>query len=102
MLTSLTDTQQEIQRAAREFAQQELAPRAAERDRAGRFDPEMVQQFGELGFLGMMIPEEYDGLGLDTLSYLIALEEIAAADASAAVMMSVHNSLPTQMMLRWG
>jgi alkylation response protein AidB-like acyl-CoA dehydrogenase len=102
MLTSLTDTQQEIQRAAREFAQQELAPRAAERDRAGRFDPGMVQQFGELGFLGMMIPEEYDGLGLDTLSYLIALEEIAAADASAAVMMSVHNSLPTQMLLRWG
>ena len=102
MLTSLTDTQQEIQRAAREFAQQELAPRAAERDREGRFDPEMVQQFGELGFLGMMIPEEYDGLGLDTLSYLVALEEIAAADASAAVMMSVHNSLPTQMLLRWG
>lgn len=102
MLTPLTETQQEIQRAAREFAQQELAPRAAERDREGRFDPEMVRQFGELGFLGMMIPEEYDGLGLDTLSYLIALEEIAAADASAAVMMSVHNSLPTQMLLRWG
>ena len=57
-------------------------------------------KLGELGFLGMLIPEEYDGLGLDTLTYLVALEEIAAVDASAAVLMSVHNSLPTQMILR--
>jgi alkylation response protein AidB-like acyl-CoA dehydrogenase len=57
---------------------------------------------GELGFLGMLLPEEYDGLGLDTTSYLLALEEIATADASAAVLMSVHNSLPTQMLLNFG
>ncbi len=57
---------------------------------------------GDLGFLGMLVPEEYDGLGLDTLTYLVALEEIARVDASVAVMMSVHNSLPTQMILRWG
>ncbi|MBA3891099.1 MAG: acyl-CoA dehydrogenase family protein, partial [Gemmatimonadaceae bacterium] len=101
-LTPLTETQQEIVAAARTFAQQELAPRAAERDRAARFDPETITQLGELGLLGMVIPEEYDGLGLDTLTYLLALEEIAAADASVAVMMSVHNSLPTQMLLRWG
>jgi alkylation response protein AidB-like acyl-CoA dehydrogenase len=57
---------------------------------------------GELGFLGMLIPEEYDGLGLDTSTYLVALEEIATVDASTAVLMSVHNSLPTQMILRFG
>src|SRR5207245_2351240 len=56
----------------------------------------------DIGFLGMMVPEEYDGLGLDTLTYLVALEEIAAVDASTAVLVSVHNSLPTQMILRWG
>jgi alkylation response protein AidB-like acyl-CoA dehydrogenase len=61
-----------------------------------------VKRLGDAGFLGMLLPEAYDGLGLDTVSYLIALEEIAAADASTAVMMSVHNSLPTQMLLRWG
>src|SRR5690348_11152671 len=57
---------------------------------------------GDLGFLGMLIPEEYDGLGLDTSTYLLALEEIAVIDASTAVLMSVHNSLPTQMILRFG
>jgi alkylation response protein AidB-like acyl-CoA dehydrogenase len=61
-----------------------------------------VKKLGELGFLGMMLPEQYDGLGADTGTYLIALEEIAAADASVAVLMSVHNSLPTQMILRYG
>ena len=57
---------------------------------------------GDLGFLGMLLPEQYDGLALDTTSYLLALEEIAAADASTAVLMSVHNSLPTQMILEFG
>ena len=102
MLTPLTPTQRDVVEAARTFAQQELAPKAAERDRAARFDPEVIAQLGELGLLGMLIPEGYDGLGLDTLTYLLALEEVAAADASVAVMMSVHNSLPTQMLLRWG
>ena len=53
-----------------------------------------MKKLGDLGFLGMLIPEQYDGLGLDALTYLMALEEIAAADASVGVMMSVHNSLP--------
>ena len=60
------------------------------------------RKLAELGFLGMMVPEEFDGLGLDSLTYLVALEEIASVDASTAVLMSVHNSLPTQMILRWG
>ncbi|HEY0996173.1 MAG TPA: acyl-CoA dehydrogenase family protein [Gemmatimonadaceae bacterium] len=101
-LTLLTPDQQEIQRLARDFAREEIAPHAAEWDRAAHFEPSLVKKMGELGFLGMLIPEAYDGLGLDTLTYLLALEEIAVADASAAVMMSVHNSLPSQMILRWG
>ena len=101
-LTPLTETQREIQRVARDFANQEIAPFSAQWDRDAYFEPALVRKFGELGFLGMMIPEEYDGLGLDTLTYLVALEEIATVDASAAVMVSVHNSLPTQMILTWG
>src|SRR5690348_6835285 len=101
-LIPLTEEQFEIQRLAREFAQREIAPHSDEWDRDALFDPAIITQLGELGFLGMMIPEQYDGLGLDTRTYLVALEEIAAVDASIAVAMSVHNSLPTQMLLRWG
>src|SRR5690348_8018672 len=101
-LIPLTEEQFEIQRLAREFAQREIAPHSDEWDRDALFDPAIITQLGELGFLGMLLPEEYDGLGLDMLTYLVALEEIATVDASVAVMMSVHNSLPTQMLLRWG
>jgi alkylation response protein AidB-like acyl-CoA dehydrogenase len=101
-LTPLTDDQREIQRLAHDFAEHEIAPYSAQWDRDAYFEPALVQKLGALGFLGMMIPEEYDGLGLDTLTYLVALEEIARVDASAAVMLSVHNSLPTQMILKWG
>jgi alkylation response protein AidB-like acyl-CoA dehydrogenase len=101
-LLPLTDLQQEIQNTARNFAQRELAPVVADRDRESRFDRSMVDQLAELGFLGMMLPESYDGLGLDANTYLLALEEIAVVDASAAVLMSVHNSLPTQMLLNFG
>jgi len=101
-LTPLTEAQREIQHLAQDFAEHEIAPYSAQWDRDAYFEPSLVQKLGALGFLGMLIPEEYDGLGLDTLTYLVALEEIARADASAAVMISVHNSLPTQMILRWG
>ncbi|MCA0377734.1 MAG: acyl-CoA dehydrogenase family protein [Gemmatimonadetes bacterium] len=101
-LLPLTETQAEIQRLARDYAQRELVPLAGERDRASRFDRVMVEQMAALGFLGMLIPESYDGLGLDANSYLLALEEIAVADATAAVTLSVHNSLPTQMILTYG
>jgi len=98
----LNEEQREVQRVAREFALAEITPHAATWDRDAHFDRAIIARLGELGFLGMMIPEQYDGLGLDTWTYLTALEEIAAADASIAVAMSVHNSLPTQMLLRWG
>jgi alkylation response protein AidB-like acyl-CoA dehydrogenase len=101
-LIPLTETQQEIQRLARDYAQRELTALAGERDRESRFDREMVHQMAALGFLGMLIPEEYEGLGLDAQSYLLALEEIAVGDATAAVTLSVHNSLPTQMILAFG
>ena len=101
-LLPLTEDQLAIQRLARDFATAELAPHSADWDRDAHFEPSLVGRMGELGFLGMLIPERYDGLGLDTPSYLLALEEIAAVDASVAVMMSVHNSLPTQMILNFG
>jgi alkylation response protein AidB-like acyl-CoA dehydrogenase len=101
-LIPLSEEQRAIQQTAREFARAELAPFAAEWDRDAVFDPAIVSKFAALGFLGMLVPEAYDGLGLDTCTFLVALEEIAAVDASAAVLMSVHNSLPSQMILRHG
>jgi alkylation response protein AidB-like acyl-CoA dehydrogenase len=101
-LHPLTEEQSEVQKLAREFAQSEIVPHSSEWDREAHWEPSLVGKLGALGFLGMMLPETYDGLGTDTGTYLIALEEIAAADASVAVMMSVHNSLPTQMILRYG
>ena len=93
---------QEIRDLARQFAAEQLRPHAEAWDRAAAFPRAVVAQLAELGFLGMLIPEEHDGLGLDTLSYLTALEQIAWGDASVAVAMSVHNSLPTQMILSHG
>ena len=101
-LLPLTEEQRAIQQTAREFALAELAPHSERWDREGVLDRAVVGKLGALGFLGMLIPEAYDGLGLDTCTYLVALEEIAAVDASVAVLMSVHNSLPTQMLLRYG
>ncbi|MEO7084513.1 MAG: acyl-CoA dehydrogenase family protein [Gemmatimonadaceae bacterium] len=101
-LTPLTEEQRAIQSVAREFANTELAPHVDQWDRDAYFEPSLPAKLGALGFLGMMIPEQYDGMGLETLTYLVALEEIAIVDASTAVMLSVHNSLPTQMLLKWG
>ena len=98
-----SEEQRQICRLARDFAREEVAPDAESRDRReDEFDREIVDRLGELGFLGMLVPPEHDGLGLDVLTYLMALEEIARADASVAVSMSVHNSLPTQVLLRHG
>lgn len=101
-LLDLTEEQREIQNLAREFATQEIAPFISDWDERAHFEPSLVKKMGDLGFLGMLLPEEYDGLGLDTSTYLVALEEIAVVDASSAVLMSVHNSLPTQMILKYG
>ena len=89
----LTEEQLMIQQAARDFAQTELLPGVIERDEHSIFPTEAVKKMGELGFLGMMVDPKYGGSGLDSVSYVLAMEEIAKVDASAAVVMSVNNSL---------
>jgi butyryl-CoA dehydrogenase len=89
----LTDEQQMIQTMAREFAQEHIAPIASEIDRDARFPHETVKRMGELGLLGIMVPDTWGGSGADTVSYVVALEEISKACASHAVVMSVNNSL---------
>jgi len=101
-MSAPTETQRQIVELAREFAAEHIAPFSARWDAEHHFPADVIRKLGELGFFGMMIPEEYDGLGLDTLTYLLALEEIAAADGAISISMGVHNSLPTQMVLRWG
>lgn len=82
-----------IRQAARDFAQQELLPGVIERDEHQKFPTEQVKRLGELGFLGMMVDPKYGGGGLDTISYVLAMEEISKVDASVSVIMSVNNSL---------
>lgn len=88
-----TEEQLAAREAAREFAQKELLPGVIERDEQQKFPAEQVQKMGELGFLGMMVDPKYNGSGMDTVSYVLVMEEIAKIDASAAVIMSVNNSL---------
>ena len=89
----LTEEHIAVREAAREFAQSELLPGVIDRDTHAIFPKEQVKKMGELGFLGMMVKPEYHGGGMDTLSYVIAMEELSKIDASASVAMSVNNSL---------
>src|ERR1700679_1287276 len=89
----LSDEQKMIRDTARAFAAREIAPKAAELDKTSRWPEEIVKRMGELGFMGMAIPQEYGGAGMDTLSYALAMEEISAACAGCGVIMSVNNSL---------
>lgn len=90
---TLSEEQLMIQEAARDFAQQELLPGVIERDEEQRFPTEEIKKMGELGFMGMMVDPAYGGSGLDTLSYVLAMEEFSKIDASASVVVSVNNSL---------
>ncbi|MCX2720789.1 acyl-CoA dehydrogenase [Lentiprolixibacter aurantiacus] len=90
---TLTEEHLMIQQAARDFAQQELLPGVIERDEEQRFPAEAVRKMGELGFMGMMVDPKYGGSGMDTLSYVIVMEELSKIDASASVVVSVNNSL---------
>jgi len=99
----LTATEQrEVVDLARDFARDKIEPFAAEWDRTSHFPRDVIDELGKLGFLGMCTPEEYDGMGLDTLTYLMALEEISAADAALAVSIGIHNAIPTTMLVRHG
>ncbi len=102
MTIQLTDEQLMIKDMVREFAREVVAPEAAERDYRKQFPGDILIQMGELGLMGMMIPPEYGGSGADTISYVLALSEIAAACASTAVVMSVQNSIVCESIHRYG
>ena len=93
MLFQLSEEHLMIQKAARDFAQNELKPGVIERDELQKFPAEQIKKMGELGFMGMMVDPKYGGGGMDTISYVLAMEEISKVDASCSVVMSVNNSL---------
>ena len=89
----LTEDQKEIRRSVREFAEAEIAPRVAEWEREEHFPREVLSRLGELGVMGVMVPEQYGGAGADAMSYVLAIEELARVSASVAVIVSVNNSV---------
>jgi alkylation response protein AidB-like acyl-CoA dehydrogenase len=99
---TLTSEQELIQKTAREFAKEHLAPGVIERDDKAEFPSEQIKMMGELGFMGMMVPEEWGGAGFDTLTYVIAMEEIAAIELATSTVMSVNNSLVCQLFVDYG
>jgi alkylation response protein AidB-like acyl-CoA dehydrogenase len=98
----LTEEQLMIQQTAKEFAQTEIAPTSVERDKNAEFPVEIVKKLGELGFMGMMVAPEFEGAGMDTVSYVLAMIEISKVDASVGVIMSVNNSLVSAGLEKWG
>ena len=98
----LTEEQLAVQQAAKDFAQSELLPGVIDRDNEQRFPAEQVKKMGELGFMGMMTDPKYNGGGMDSISYVLAMEEISKVDASASVCMSVNNSLVCWGLERFG
>ncbi len=102
MLFSLTDEQLMIQSMVREFSRKVLAATAAERDRTKEFPADNLKKMADLGLMGMMVPPQYGGEGADTISYFLALAEVAYSCAATAVVMSVHNSIVCESILRWG
>jgi len=102
VLFPFTEEHEMIRQAAREFAQKAIAPIAAELDESGEFPHKTIKKMGEMGFMGIEVPEEYGGAGMDTLAYVLALEEICKADASHGTIMSVNNSLYAYGLLKFG
>ena len=98
----LDETQEQIRDAARSFAQEQLAPGAAQRDQNHEFPRQQLDEMGALGFLGMLVPEQYGGSDLGMIAYALALEEIAAADGACSTIVSVHSSVGCAPILRFG
>ena len=98
----LTTEQEAIRELARDFADSEIVPCAAAWDRAGAFDRDVLSRLGELGFLGMLVPERYGGLGLDVPTYLVALEELARGDAALALTVAIQNGPVPAILLAHG
>ena len=101
-MMQLTDEQRLIQETARNFAKEVLTPQAAENDEKSRFPEEAIRQMGELGFLGMLLPDEVGGVAADNVAYALALEEIAAGDGACSTIMSVHNSVGCMPIYSYG
>ena len=97
----LTEEQELLRDVARKFAEEHLAPGVIERDDKAKMPVDQIKQLGELGFMGIMVPEKWKGAGMDTVSYVLAIEEISRIDASAGVILSVNNSLVCQIFLDW-
>src|SRR5688572_28629437 len=102
MKFELTEEQIMIQQAARDFAQNELKPGVIERDEHQKFPSEQIKKLGELGFLGMMVDPKYNGSGIDSVSYVLVMEELSKIDASTSVVVSVNNSLICYGLERFG
>lgn len=102
LLFPFSEEHEMILQTARAFAQEKIAPIAAEFDESGEFPHKTIQKMGEMGFMGIEVPEEYGGAGLDTLSYVLALEEICKVDAAHGTVMSVNNSLYAYGFLHFG
>lgn len=98
----LTEEHIYIRDTAKDFAENEIAPSSVQRDISAEFPTEIIKKLGELGFMGMMVSPEWGGAGMDTISYVIAMEEISKVDASVGVIMSVNNSLVCYGMEKWG
>ena len=98
----LSEDQKLIKDAARQFTEKRLIPGRTERDEKEELEPEIYKELGELGYFGMIIPEEYGGMGLDALTYVTALEEIARGDAGLTICLSVHNSLASEPIRQYG
>jgi alkylation response protein AidB-like acyl-CoA dehydrogenase len=101
-LFSFSEEHKMIRQTARDFAQKEITPVAEQFDESGKFPRETIHKMGEMGFMGIEIPEEYGGAGMDTLAYVLALEEICKADAAHGTIMSVNNSLFCFGLLKFG
>lgn len=99
---NLSSEQKAMQKLCREFAENEIAPKAQEMDRTGEFPYEIIKKMAELGLMGLPIPKKYGGVGTDYLTYVIALEEISKADASVGITMSAHISLPCSTLYDFG
>ena len=102
VLFPFTEEHEMIRQAARDFAQKEIAPIAAEFDESGEFPAKTIKKMGEMGFMGIEVPEAYGGAGMDTLAYVLALEEICKADAAHGTIMSVNNSLFCNGIMKFG
>ncbi|HLU09558.1 MAG TPA: acyl-CoA dehydrogenase [Oceanobacillus sp.] len=102
MIPQLSEEHESLRRAVREFAQREIVPIAAEYDETGEFPLETVKKLGELGVMGIEVPEEYGGAGMDTLAYALTMIEVAKADASHSTIVSVNNSLYCHAILKFG